>query len=246
MQILHTPTGVRFGVVEEKPNAPAPTIFVFATNLEQSLSNDDFYKVGRILAQDGFLGVSLDIPCHGADVRRGEQPERLEGWRTRLEAGEDIVAIFTAHASAVLDYLVEEGYTDTQRVAACGTSRGGFIALHFAAADARIKAVAAFAPVTNLLALREFIGMERDATSNSLALINHAKELVGRAMWLCIGNNDNRVNTDDAIAFTRRVVNDSVAQGVQANVELHVIASEGHGIHATAHEEAAAWLRQQV
>ena len=40
--------------------------------------------------------------------------------------------------------------------------------------DARsVIEVAAFAPVTNLLALREFIGMERDTTTNSLALINH-------------------------------------------------------------------------
>ena len=246
MQILHTPSGVRFGIVESKQPSPAPTLFVFATRLEESLEDDSFYKAGRILSESGFLCVSLDMPCHGMDVREGEQPDRLEGWRTRLEADENIISDFTSKASAVLDYLIEAGYTDPQQVMACGTSRGGFIALHFAAADARIKAVAAFAPVTNLLRLREFCGTEQHATIDSLSLINHAEKLATRAIWLCIGNNDDRVSTDDAIAFTRRVVQDSSAPEKIVPVELHVLATEGHGIHATAHEEAAAWLLRQV
>jgi len=246
MQILQTLTGHRCGLSGDKPSIPSPTLFVFATRLEESLSDDGFFKAGRILTEHGFLCVSLDMPCHGADARDGEVPDRLDGWRARLEAGEDLVAAFTARATAVLDHLIETGYTDPQQIMACGTSRGGFMALHFAATDARIKATATFAPVTNLLRLWEFFGAEEQAAVTSLALINHADKLAGRAIWLCIGNNDDRVSTEDAIAFTRRIVEVSAAPEKIVPVELHVIGTPGHGIHATAHEEAAAWLLKQL
>ena len=135
--------------------------------------------------------------------------------------------------------------------------RGGFVALHFAAVESRVRCVAAFAPVTNLLALREFAGIEQDSPSvlrvvKSLALVNSAEKLAGRPIWICIGNYDQRVNTDDAIALTRRVVEASVAEDKPANVEIRVLPSEGyqvrvhdngHGIPVpSAHKEAAEWI----
>jgi len=242
--VLKTPDGVRFGVRGEKPSTPAPTLFVFATGIEQTLDNEDFNKVGRLLAEKGWLSVALDLPCHGKDVKPKE-PAGLDGWRYRLEQGDDLVPSFTTKASAVLDFLIKEGYTDPKQVAACGTSRGGFIALHFAAAEPRVKCVAAFAPVTDLLALREFHGMEKHAGTRALALSNIANKLAGRPVWLCIGNNDERVDTDKAIAFTRKVVAESASGKKPAPVELHVMPTVGHRIHATAHEEAARWMASQ-
>src|SRR5207237_9901005 len=131
---------------------------VFAASAEESLGSADFNKVWRLLGRQGYLCVSLDVPCHGEDQKAKENG--LAGWRVRLEKGDTLIPGFVAKASAVLDHLIKEGYTDPRRVAACGTSRGGFIALHFAAAEPRVRCVAAFAPVTNLLALREFAGME--------------------------------------------------------------------------------------
>jgi len=243
--ILHTPAGIRFGVPGEKPARPAPTLFVFATGVEDTLASEDFNKAGRLLAAKGWLSVALDLPCHGKDTKPKE-PAGLDGWRHRLEHGDNVVSKFVTKASAVLDYLIKEGYTDPKQVAACGTSRGGFIALHFAAAEPRVKCVAAFAPVTDLLALREFHGMGKHAGTRSLAIINHADKLAGRSIWLCIGNNDERVDTDKAIAFTRKVVAEAVARKKPAPVDLHVMATEGHRVHATAHEEAARWILEQM
>ena len=62
-----------------------------------------------------------------------------------------------------------------------------------------VKCVAAFAPVTDLLALREFRGMEKHAATRSLAIINYADKLAGRPIWLCIGNQDDRVDTDKCL-----------------------------------------------
>ena len=240
-RILQTPDGVRFGLLGEKAAEPAATLFVFANDIQGTLGNDSYNKVGRLLAEHGFLSVALDLPCHGADAKPGE-PSGLDGWRARLDHGDKLVQEFVAHAARVLDFLVHEGYTDPHRVAACGTSRGGFIALHFAAAEPRVKCVAAFAPVTDLLLLREFAGLpdNRQATE-ALSLVNHAGQLAGRPVWICIGNHDQRVGTDSCIALTRKLVSASVAQKRPPAVELHVTTSAGHTIHSTAHDEAAAW-----
>jgi dienelactone hydrolase len=244
-RVLHTPTGVRFGLLGNKGPSPAPTLLVFSARMEDSLGNEAYIKAGRILAGRGYLCVSLDLPCHGEDAKAGE-PEGLAGWRARLEKGEDLLGGFLARVSAVLDYLIQEGYTDPRKVAACGTSRGGFIAMHVAAADARVRCAAGFSPVTNLLALREFAGMEQHAATRALALTQAAPRLAGRPIWVMIGNNDRRVSTDDAIAFTRAVVAASVAQEQPARVELRVAPAPphptGHYTPTNAHEEAAAWI----
>jgi dienelactone hydrolase len=243
IQVLHTPEGVRFGLLGAKPAKPVPILFVFATSLEVSLGSKSYAECGTILAKHGFLSVSLDLPCHGKE-RTATDAEGIAGWRVRLEKGEDPVRELTARSSKVLDHLIQEGYADAKRIAACGTSRGGFMALHFAAAEPRIKCVAAFAPVTNLLALREFAATKAPERAKALALTNQAERLAGRPVWLCISNHDERVSTDDAIAFTRRVTAAAIAESKTKAppIELHVMPSLGHSIHRTAHQEAAAWI----
>jgi dienelactone hydrolase len=245
LRVLQTPGGVRFGLLGEKGAVPAPTLVILAASIEVSLGNADYNRIGTILNKHGFLCVALDVPCHGED-RQASEPEGLAGWRFRLEHGDNWLPRFTKNASAVLDYLIQHRYTDAERVAACGTSRGGFIALHFAAAEPRIKSVVAFAPVTDLLALTEFKGMNKHAATRSLALAHFADKLVGRALWVCIGNHDDRVGTDLTIALCRAVTAADVAKGKPADVELHVMPTLGHTIHQTAHEEAAAWVLKHV
>lgn len=245
VQVLKTPSGERFGMLGKKGSGPAPTLFVFATGLEESLQSADFNRVGHLLGQKGFLCVSVDVPCHGKDRAAGE-PGGLHGWPSRLEKGKPLVEAFAKKSSHVLSYLIEEGYTDEKKVGACGTSRGGFMALHFAAAEPRVGWVIAFAPVTDLTVLSEFAGLEKDRTVRGLSLIHHADKLAGRGLWLCIGNRDRRVGTDHAIALTRRIVEAAKPDKAIIPVELHVTPTAGHTIHATAHEEAARWALSRV
>jgi dienelactone hydrolase len=241
VRALRTPDGIRFGLLGEKGSSPVPTVFVFANDYEGTLRKDEFNEAGRLLARHGYLSVALDLPCHGAD-QRDKEPAGLSGWRARLEKGENFVPGYLAKCSAVLDYLVKEGYTDPRKVVASGTSRGGFIAFHFAAVEPRVRCVAAFAPLTDLLAIREFAGMENPTAARSLAAANIAPKLVGRHLWVCIGNHDDRVSTDATIAFTRKVVAASPVGDKAIPVELHVMPTVGHRIHDTAHEEVAAWV----
>lgn len=245
VQKLTTPGGVRFAILGSKPSAPAPTLFVFAHEMAGTLDSDAYNKVGRFLQARQFLCVSLDLPCHGQAVR-ADEPQGLDGWEARLRKDEDPIGPFVKEAAQVLDYLIAEGYTDAQQVAACGTSRGGFAALHFAAAEPRVRCVAAFAPVTELPALREFQGLEQHARTNELAIARQAEKLSGRPVWICIGNDDERVGTDRAIAFARQVVQASKSQKKNAMIELHVMASTGHSVHPTAHAEAAAWIAERM
>ncbi|MBM4070111.1 MAG: hypothetical protein FJ271_14330 [Planctomycetes bacterium] len=240
IQMLKTDSGVRFGVYGGKPAKPAPTFFVLAGGVEDSLKRAEFNEIGHILADKGYLSVALDLPCHGKDQVAGESG--IAGWRTRLEKGQPLVEDFAKKASAVLDKLVKDGYTDAKKVGAAGTSRGGFMALHLAAAEPRIGWVVAFAPVTDLLAVSEFQGSKNDKPMRDLDLKKHAARLAGRPVWLCIGNDDRRVSTDEAILFTRRLVTAAAGKSKIVPVELHVMPTVGHTIHATAHEEAARWV----
>ena len=142
------------------------------------------------------------------------------------------------------------------RVAVSGTSRGGFVALHCAAAEPRIRQVLAFAPVTNLAALAEFAGEEKNEAVLALKPIHVADKLVGKPMWIVIGNNDSRVSTDDCLALAQEVIKKSIGKVIPVPVELRLVGTIGHRLHAVPtpefgqlcapHDEAAAWLLAQA
>jgi dienelactone hydrolase len=245
VHVLQTTDGIRFGIIGSKPANPCPTVFLFANSLEETLQNTNYNEIGRRLAAHGFLQVSMDLPSHGADQPLNEK-NSLKHWRDRLERGDDFLPPFLAHASSVLRYLIDQGYTDPQRIAVCGTSRGGFIALHFAAVEPRVRAAAAFAPVTDLVALTEFAGMESHARTRALALVQVADRLADRAVWITIGSTDHRVGTEYAIALLQRVVEASEARGRRPQIQLHIMPTEGHRIHPSSHEEAASWMLRQM
>jgi dienelactone hydrolase len=255
IRVLTTPGGVPFAIMGAKPAAPAPTLFVLGADMQGSLNNVDGNRIGRLLAPHGYLAVSLDLPCHGGDVRPGERAGDLTGWKTRIEMGENIAAIFARKVSQVLDHLIAEKYTDPAQVAISGTSRGGFAAFHCAAAEPRFRQVIAFAPVTHLPALTEFSGAEKNEAVLALGPIHVADKLVGRPMWIVIGNHDLRVSTDDCLALAREVVRKSIGKIEPIPVEMRLVGTIGHRLHAiptsqygqicAPHDEAAAWLLAQ-
>jgi dienelactone hydrolase len=243
---LKTPDGVRFGIWGTEVRYPAPTLLVFSATIEQSLGDAYYRQCGNALAEQGFLCVSLDLPGHGVDTRNDE-PGGLGSWRVRSDHGEDFVAPFAAQVRKVLDYLIQAGYTDPDRIAACGTSRGGFMALQVTAAEPRIRATAAFAPVTALRSLREFQGATNTDYVDALSLYARAGALAGRSLWIIIGDRDERVGTDDAISFARRVTTLSLAQAKPADLTLIIQPeSKGHTTPAGAPELAADWIGEKL
>jgi pimeloyl-ACP methyl ester carboxylesterase len=241
-----TSTGVAFGSWGSLPDKPTPTLFVLASTIKETLGDAYFRQCGNALSAKGYLLVSIDLPCHGKEHRAAE-PAGLTGWRHRCEQGDDFVADSNKRLARVLDHLIAAGHTDATKVAACGTSRGGYLALHFGAHDPRVKCVAAFAPVTELAALREFQGAEKNALVQSLTLNRQAEKLAGRAVWIIIGDQDERVGTDHAIDLARRVTRASLAKKLPSRVDLHVVAEpRGHTTPAGAPELSASWIRRQI
>jgi dienelactone hydrolase len=260
-KILQTSDGIRFGLLGDRPAAPTPTLFLFATDIETTLKSQTYSQVGRALLPAGVLVVSVDVPGHGQDRRAGE-PEGIAAWPGRALRDEELNASFAKRCTAVLDHLLAEKYTDAAHVAAAGTSRGGYMAMQFAAADPRVGAVVGFAPLTRPGAISEFAKSATEPRVEALTLTNIAVKLAGRSVWLTIGNDDDRVKTDECIAFARRLV-DANKKGVSAvanvspselklreqkvsDVAIEVLPSLGHRTPAGAHERAAAWLKERL
>ncbi|MBL8848728.1 MAG: alpha/beta fold hydrolase [Planctomycetaceae bacterium] len=249
MQTLVTPGGTRYGLFGEKPAAPAPTLFVLASTLEAMAQDGGriYTATGVELFREGWLYVTVDVPCHGADRMEG-QPTELEGWAHRVKTGQDLFGPFNRRCSEVLDHLIAEGYTDPERVAAVGTSRGGLSALHFAAAEPRVRAVTAISPVTDPLALREFEGVTAEQV-RSIAADSLVPALAGRPVGITMGNDDARVNTDACIAFARALVTKTREQYSKkpfVPVELIVGPAAGHTAVDGAYPTAARFLRRYV
>jgi dienelactone hydrolase len=225
-----TPDGVEMAILEPLPAKPAPTLIILSGVAQDTLLKSSFLQAGRFLAPQGYLCVSIDLPCHGTQETKGAKG--LSGWAKRATANDDFVAEFNVRMSKALDYLIAEGLTDAEKIAACGTSRGGFLAMRFAAHDKRVKCAVGYSPVTDLRKLSEF----RNATSvpgiDAMSLEAHVDKLVGRPVFLVIGDRDDRVSTDAAIQFARALSAAALKAGVPSGVELHVV-SEPKANHTT-------------
>jgi pimeloyl-ACP methyl ester carboxylesterase len=246
VQIRATRDGVRYGVVGNTSHGPAPTLLVLAQTPQGTLGSQYFLQCGALLLSEGYLCVSVDLPAHGDDGRPDE-PAELAAWPVRLDAGEDLLADFIKRSRAVIDHLVESRLADVQRIAAVGSSRGGFAALHLSAAEPRIRSVAAFCPVTDLLELKEFKPMKHPERAKSLAVVNLVEKLVDRNIFVVIGDRDDRVSTDAAIDFARTLSRSDYQRDGRGHVSLHVLPEpRGHTTPAGATDEAAAWIKRQM
>ncbi|MEX1231980.1 MAG: alpha/beta fold hydrolase [Planctomycetaceae bacterium] len=248
VEVLTTKEGIRFGIWPAKPKEPAPVLIVLANSIEGTLGDEYFRMAGNSLSQKGYFCVTIDLPCHGQE-QRPDEPAGLDGWRHRLENDDNFVAETNKKLSAVLDHLIDAGWADKDRIAAIGTSRGGFMATHFAAAEPRVRCVAAIAPVADLTDLREFVDVKNKDLVDQLALEHLAEKLAGRGVWMIIGDRDDRVNTDRTVALARRLTSKSLELGKPALVDLYVISEpQGHTTPrwAWSCEQAADWIERHL
>ena len=241
-----TPDGIEFGTWGNPAAKPSPTLFMLASTIDATLGEPYFRQCGNELGELGYLVVSIDLPCHGDQLISGE-PEGISGWSYRVANNEDFVADSNARLSKVLDHLIATGLTDPDKIAAGGTSRGGFLAIHFAAHDSRVRCVAGFAPVTELAALHEFHDKPDHPLVRKLSLMNQVEKLAGRPVWIVIGDRDERVGTQHAIELCSRLSSVAKIQNIASNVELHVLSEpRGHTTPEGSPQIAAKWIQHQL
>jgi len=196
-------------------------VLILATSEAESLR--EYARVADHLP--GWRVRSIDLPAHGAD-RRAHERKPLTAWRQRLDQGDDLIGDFQSRLSRLIDDL------PPGPVAVIGVSRGGFLALHAAARDPRIRAVVAFMPVTALHALTEFA----DTTHyDALDVAHLATALSDRPVWISISHDDPRVSTPVVLA---------AADAVRAT--FLVEAARGHHYSVAAEQAAATWLRNTM
>lgn len=242
LSILTTTNGTRFGITGAITGVHhAPTLFALTSTIDEALTQPVFSHLGHLMHDQGWLIVSLDLPCHGQEWRAGE-PGELWGWSYRIDNGENIAKEFTDRAQDVLDYLIVRGYTDSGHIAVSGTSRGGFMALQFAAVDSRISSVITFAPVTELMRLLEFQGTVHQDWANAENISNLAPALIRQNQWMEIGYLDTRVGTDAAQAVWNLITLLGVNVTPLPSRYFLLSSVPGHYSDTIMHEMAAAWL----
>lgn len=246
IEIQRTPGGVEYGCWGKPKEYPAPILFNLSGTIDATLSSPYFRQSGNELAELGYLCISIDIPSHGSQTVEG-MPDELAGWNDRATKGENFVEEFNLRLSKVLDHLLETGVADPEKIAICGTSRGGFLAIHFMAHDSRVKCAAAFAPVTDPAALRQFAKSGTHPMVKQLSLENQADKLAGRPVWIVIGDQDEGVSTQKAIDLATSITAASIKLKVDSQVEIRVMPEpRGHTTPKGAAAEAAKWIHQQV
>lgn len=241
---LTTDNGVEFGLWGGNgEKSPAPLLFIVASNIDETLGTEYFRQCGNRLAKEhGWLCVSLDLPFHGK-LQKDTSEAMLVGWAKAVRRKEDFVAANNKRMRDILDYLIKKGYADDRYIYACGSSRGGYLAMQFAAVEPRVNSVAAFAPVPDLLALREFTGFARSDLLNSFNLESHIDSLAKRDVWIVIGDRDERVGTELEIELFRKI--NHTARAIKSNNrhELNIMwEPKGHTTPKGSVDRAVQWL----
>ncbi len=246
VDIHTTPEGIEYGTWGEASKDPAPILIVLSGTIESTLGSKYFRQSGNDLSALGYLLVSVDIPNHG---KQGgdKKPNGLSGWADSAGKGVNFIKEFNSRLSKVVDHLIETKIADPVRLAICGTSRGGFLSIHYMASDPRVKCAAAFAPVTDPAALNEFTNVKDAPMVKQLNLINQSDKLAGRPVWIVIGDPDARVSTRAAIDTAQKITAASIAKGLDSKVEIRIMPEpRGHSTPVGSAEAAAIWIDQHI
>ncbi|MEO6705801.1 MAG: alpha/beta fold hydrolase [Ginsengibacter sp.] len=243
---LKTETGLEFGLWGGNGEvSPAPILFILSNTIDGTIGSEYFRQCGTKLAkQYGWLCVSLDLPYHGK-FQNKNLPKELDGWANAVQRGENFVLENNLRMQEILNFLIRKKYGDPKNIAVCGTSRGGYLALQFAAFEKRVKSAAVFSPVTDLFALQEFKDIKKISSLSPFFLDNQVNELSKKRIWMVIGNNDQRVGTDQAIQLARKISSKvSTEQGKdKGEIELNVMFElKGHTTPEGAKNRAFEWL----
>lgn len=168
-------------------------LLTLASDRETSLTLHPYSIAADLFLAQGHRVVSFDLPNHGQ--RLDKYGEGLTGWRNAFVDGRDPLAMAVEEASAVISWSIHSGLTDPGRAVVYGISRAGYLALRLLAADARVAAAAAVAPVTDWSRLTEFAGDRQKKYLTTISLSRYVDQLTGKPIFIVIGNSDDRVST---------------------------------------------------
>jgi pimeloyl-ACP methyl ester carboxylesterase len=244
-QRMTAPAGFRFALSGATREKPAPVLFLLGGSMDDTVTNETFARIAVPWREAGGMVVAVDSPSHGAEQPTDEK-NSLRAWRNRLVAGDNFVPTFTARLRGLLDHLIRERLADESRVGVAGISRGGFLAVHFAASEPRVRFIGAFTFVSDLSTLVEFNGAEQNPLVRSLGLIHLAGRVTDRSLFGIIGSTDYRAGTARAIELIVRVAETAVAMGKRPAAELKIVPVAGHQLELQDFSTGGGWLASRL
>jgi hypothetical protein len=226
------------GIIRE-PLQPAekPALIVFLTLVgDRGFEEEPFCLIPRAMLAAGHRIASFDLPNHGrlAD----EYGEGLTGMAAAVADGKDVFALTARIGRALADELIAR-YPGEGPLLVGGTSRGGLAALQVMAGDSRFAGGVAMAPVTNIRALREFASLVDSPIVRDSSALSLVPKLRGRPTFMTISSNDERVSTEDCIAFQNALRGEDFGEDTH---RLMIEPGEGHTASDDAYAAGAAWM----
>jgi acetyl esterase/lipase len=166
-----------------------------------------------------------------------------------MTKGDYLLEDFFENVVRAIHWLIEKKIVEPASMAAGGLSRGGFVATHIAARLKHIQTVLGFAPLTELMLLKEFTenpSLKRRTSELDLLTLIDALTHV-RHLRFYIGNLDTRVGTDACYHFIRQLAEKGHEKHVRhQKIELRITQSIGHKGHGTdpqIFEEGGRWVK---
>ena len=145
-------------------------------------------------------------------------------------SGNDPFKQFVADGMAAIDACLERGVATNVKIVGYGVSRAAYCLLRLAAADPRVLAVAGPSPVTDWTVLDEFADHADPARTAQLHIENWSDQLADRAVYLCIGSQDDVVSTESCVRFAMKLFDRQrsvLPEGTLLN-RLHVVDTPSH------------------
>ena len=242
MTTITSPSGLpihyRGAALEE---GKLPAFFYFALSGKDSLSLDPFNQPAVFLDSYPLRVFSFTIPGHGEGLKN---TEAMSFWAQKIEEGVDPLTPFINKCLENIHFLVQNEIVDSEKMAAGGLSRGGFIALHLASRLPELTTVLGYAPLTTMRTISEFNRIHHHPITESLEI--DAGALRGKKVRFYIGNRDLRVGTDACYQFIRKLTDLNYDNQIRSpKVELLISPSIGHKGHGTPPETfraGAEWI----
>lgn len=165
---------------------------------------DAYSPTGGILLSKGYSIASIDVTCHGKDLKKKEK-HGPECWRSRADkTDKNVFDGYIDNLKAVISDIAGEHTTDVKGITVLSVSRGGYLAMKAAVEIPDVTTVIALAPVTDVFRLREFDG---SSASRALYSLEHYYQVLSRKhLFIQINNDDDRVGTTQAMSFLSGVI----------------------------------------
>lgn len=222
---------------------PLPSFFYFALSGTESLLLEPFNQPIEFLHGQMIRVFSMTLPGHENNL---PATKAIQVWADDYARKLDPINDFLDTFETALHFAIQQKFVDPEKMAVGGLSRGGFVALHAAAREERLKYVLAFAPVTELHKVHEFSSLQDDPAVRSLDLTQVSQKLIHQNIRLYVSNHDTRVNTESCFQFAMSIVKNATAHQVRSpKVDLILyppIGHQGHGTPPEIFKSGADWI----